>query len=139
MADSILGSTKKILGFDADDTGFDLDILTHINSAFVTLEQLGIGPDGGFAIEDDAATWDDYLKGDKRLNSVRTYVYLKVRLTFDPPATSFHLAALKEQIEQLEWRLNVKREGESWVDPTPVSTVEPEVVIVPSSQAWYSE
>ena len=122
MAESILNSTKKILGFEEDVTGFDLDILTHINSAFVTLEQLGIGPAGGFAIEDATPTWDDYLAGDPKLNSVKTYVYLKVRLVFDPPSTSFHLQAMKEQIEQIEWRLNVNRELTNWVDPNLTAT-----------------
>lgn len=139
MEQSILKSTKQILGFDADDAGYDLDILTHINSAFDTLEQLGIGPDGGYSIEDDTATWDEYLQGDKRLNSVRTYIFLKVRLLFDPPTTSFHLDALQKQIEQIEWRLNVKREEDSWTPPVPEVSSDPEVIIVPSDQAWYSE
>lgn len=139
MAGSILTDTKKILGFEEDDAGFDLDIMTHINTAFDTLEQLGIGPDGGFEIENADATWDDFLNGDKSLNSVKTYIFLRVRMIFDPPATSFHLNAMKEQIEQIEWRLNVKREGESWTPPVPVTQSDPEVIIVPSSQAWYSE
>lgn len=140
MAESILTSTKKILGFEADDTGYDVDILTHINSTFDTLEQMGIGPDEGFSIEDATPTWDDYLQGDPKFNSVKTYVYLKVRFLFDPPTTSFHLQAMKDQIEQLEWRLNTKREDTKWVPPVlPKSVVEPEVVIIPSNQAWYSE
>lgn len=139
MADSILNDTKKILGFEEDDTGFDLDIMTHINSALVTLEQIGIGPDGGFLIEDATATWDDFIEGDVRLNSVKTYLYLKVRLLFDPPATSFHLAAMKEQIEQIEWRLSVTREGDKWTEPVPRTPVDPEVIIIPSNQAWISE
>jgi hypothetical protein len=140
MADSILNTTKKILGFDEDDTSFDLDILTHINSAFDTLEQLGIGPAEGFSIEDAVPTWDDYLQGDPKFNSVRTYVFLKVRFLFDPPTTSFHLQAMKDQIEQFEWRLNAKREETKWVPgvPTPPVT-EPEVIVVPSNRAWYSE
>lgn len=140
MADSILTSTKKILGFEEDDSGYDLDILTHINTAFDTLEQLGIGPDGGFSIENSDPTWDEYLQGDPRLNSVRTYVFLRVRFLFDPPTTSFHLQAMQDQIKQFEWRLNVRREDTEWVPPVvPESTVEPEVVIIPSDQAWYSE
>lgn len=111
MSDSILNSTKKILGIGSDYEVFDLDIITHINSAFATLTDLGIGPDEGYMIEDDSATWGDYLKGDNRLNPVRTYVYLKVRVLFDPPTTSFAIEAINKQIAELEWRLNTYREG----------------------------
>jgi hypothetical protein len=116
---SILDSTKKILGLEADYTAFDLDILTHINTVFSDLQQLGIGPIEGFAIEDAEAEWDDFLAGDVTMNSVKTYMYLRVRLLFDPPTTSFHIASLKEQQQALEWRLNVIREGVSWTDPDP--------------------
>jgi hypothetical protein len=117
---SILNDTKKILQLADDYTAFDLDVLTHINTAFTTLNQLGIGPAEGFMIEDASAQWEDFLGGDPRLNSVKTYLYLKVRLVFDPPATSFHIAALEKQIEELEWRLNVQREGDTWVPPEPI-------------------
>lgn len=116
MSESILISTKKILGLEADYTPFDLDIITHINSVFSTLEQLGVGPEGGFMIEGDEATWGDFLGEDKRLNAVKTYVYLRVRLLFDPPGTSYLITALQEQARELEWRLNVTREGASWQD-----------------------
>jgi hypothetical protein len=124
---SILKSTKKILGIEADYTAFDLDVITHINSAFSTLTQLGIGPINGFMIEDDTATWGDFLgTSDLQLNNVKTYVYLKVRLVFDPPQTSFHLQAIKDQIQELEWRINVHREETAWTDPlVPVETVTP--------------
>ena len=115
MVDSILTSTKKVLGVTEDYTVFDADILMHINTMFATLNQLGIGPEGGFAIEDASATWDQYTNADMNLNSVKTYIYLRVRMLFDPPGTSFLLSAMNEQIKELEWRLNVKREGESWV------------------------
>lgn len=111
---SILDSTKKILGIDKSYKVFDLDILTHINSVFADLHQMGIGPDAGFAIEDDQATWDEFTAGDILLNAVKTYVYLRVRLLFDPPGTGFALNAMKEQVREHEWRLNVYREGESW-------------------------
>lgn len=118
METSILKSTKKILGIEATYTAFDLDVITHINSAFSTLTQLGIGPINGFMIEDDTATWGDFLgTSDLQLNNVKTYVYLKVRLVFDPPQTSFHLQAIKEQIQELEWRINVHREETAWTDP----------------------
>lgn len=123
MSNSILTSTKKILGIEDEYTAYDVDILMHINSVFSILNQLGIGPTDGFAIEDKVATWDTFLGDDPRLNSVKTYVYLRVRLLFDPPTTSYLIDAMKQQIQELEWRLNVQREGASWTDPTlPVST-----------------
>ena len=117
MTDSILNSIKKILGLDPLYTAFDLDILMHINTVFTTLNQLGIGPENGFAIEDDQATWVSFLGTDPRFNSVKTYVYLRVRMLFDPPTTSYLISAMKEQVSELEWRLNVQRESDSWIDP----------------------
>jgi hypothetical protein len=122
ISNSILTSTKKILGLAEDYDAFDVDILMHINSVFSTLNQLGIGPLAGFAIQDDTATWDDILEDDLRLNSVKSYMYIRVRLLFDPPATSFHISALKEQAQEIEWRLNTQREGDIWVPPVlPIS------------------
>lgn len=120
MNGSILDTTKKILGIEPDYTAFDSDILMHINSVFATLNQLGIGPDVGFAIEDRLPTWGDFLGTDLRLNSVKTYVYLRVRLLFDPPSTSYLITSMKEQVQEIEWRLNVHREGVSWANPNPV-------------------
>lgn len=117
---SILKSIKKVVGVGADDPSFDVDILMHINSIFSTLTQVGIGPDAGFAIEDDTPTWSTFLGDDPRLNSVKSYISLRVRLLFDPPTTSYVLNAWKEQIQEFEWRLNVHREGVSWTDPDPV-------------------
>lgn len=117
MSDSILVSTKKILGLDASYTAFDVDIIMHINSVFGTLNQLGIGPVNGFMIEDDTALWSTFIGSDLNLNAVKTYVYLRVRLLFDPPATSFHITAMENQIKELEWRLNVYRETRDWIDP----------------------
>lgn len=122
MSDSILTSTKKILGIAGDYDAFDLDIITHINSVFATLTQLGVGPVEGFMIEDSVAVWGDLLGADPRLNSVKTYVYLRVRMLFDPPATSHLVDAFKQQVQEFEWRLNVQREGESWVDPNPIAS-----------------
>lgn len=117
MSPSILNSTKKILGLEDDYTAFDADVIMHINSVFSTLNQLGIGPEEGFAIENSEAQWDDFLAGDVLLNSVKTYTYLRVRMLFDPPTTSYLLSTMKEQIQEIEWRLNVQREGESWTNP----------------------
>lgn len=115
MDDSILTSTKKILGLAEDYTAFDADIITHINAAFSTLTQLGIGPDEGFLIEDADTDWDEFIGTDKLYNSVKSYVFLKTKQLFDPATTSYVLASMEKQIAELEWRLNVTREGTEWV------------------------
>lgn len=117
MTDSILNSTKKVLGISADYDAFDIDILMHINSVFSTLNQIGIGPEFGYSIVDATPVWEDYLGGDLRINSVKTYVACKVRLIFDPPTTSFALDALKEIVREHEWRLSTQREYVTWVPP----------------------
>jgi hypothetical protein len=117
--DSILTSTKQALGLAEDYTAFDPDVIMHINSVFSTLNQLGIGPDLGFMIEDKEALWATFLGSDPRLNNVKTYVYLRVRMLFDPPQTGFHTTAMQEQIKELEWRINVQREDEKWIPPVP--------------------
>ena len=123
--DSILDSVKKTLGVDPSLTVFDADIIMHINTAFATLTQIGVGPSTGFANVDDSATWDEFiLNGDPTYNSVKTYVFLRVRLLFDPPATSYLINAYEKQVEELEWRLNVRRETDDWVDPNPPPPVE---------------
>ena len=114
MSNSILRSTKKVLGLDDSYTVFDEDVIMHINSVFSILNQLGIGPIDGFRIEDATALWSDFLGDDLNLNSVKTYVFIRVKLLFDPPGTSYLITAMNEQIKELEWRLNVKREGEQW-------------------------
>jgi hypothetical protein len=119
MEQSILISTKKILGIAEDYTVFDLDIITHINTAFSTLTQLGVGPAAGFMIEDETAVWDDFTVDDFQYNSVRSYVFLRTRLLFDPPTTSYLITAHEKQIQELEWRLNVHREETGWIDPDP--------------------
>lgn len=119
MEQSILTSTKKILGIAEDYTVFDLDIITHINTAFSTLTQLGVGPSPGFMIEDNIAVWADFMGADDQYNSVKSYVFLRVRQLFDPPTTSYLIAAQERQIQELEWRLNTYREASMWVDPNP--------------------
>lgn len=104
---SILSSTKKLLGVAEEYDVFDIDILTHINAAISTLHQLGIGPEAGLYVEDDSSTWSELLGTDPRLNIARTYIYQKVRLGFDPPATSFGIKAIQDQISEAEWRLSV--------------------------------
>lgn len=110
METSILKSTKKVLGLSEEYTAFDEDVLMHINGVFGTLHQLGIGPVNGFMIEDDTTEWEEYTTDLTILGMVKPYMVLKVKMLFDPPTTSFHLDAAKQQIEQLEWRLSVHRE-----------------------------
>ena len=106
--ESILTSIKKLLGIAEEYTQFDADIIMHINSVFTTLTQLGVGPSEGFYIEDDSAEWSDYISDMTKLQAVKTYMYLKVRLVFDPTSLgSATLAAYERQIQELEWRLNV--------------------------------
>lgn len=119
METSILNSTKKILGISEDYTAFDLDIITHINTAFSTLTQLGVGPSQGFMIQDDTEVWSDFIFDDYQYNSVKSYVFLRVRLLFDPPTTSYLIDAVERQIRELEWRLNVHREDDGWISPFP--------------------
>ena len=121
MLTSILTSVKKNLGLDVSYTAFDEDIIMHINSTFSTLEQLGVGPEGGFAISDATAEWASFIGTDARLNSVKTYVYLSVRLLFDPPSTSYLITAMEKQREEIGWRLNVTREEVIYTDPDPVT------------------
>lgn len=112
LEESILTSTKKILGISQDYSAFDLDIITHINSTFSTLNQLGVGPSDGFAIESAEAVWEDLGVPLAQLRMIKSYVYLKVRLIFDPPTTSFLLEAINKQIEEHEQRISWFREQE---------------------------
>jgi len=120
VSESILTSVKKILGIDDGYVVFDVDVTLHINSVFSTLQQLGIGPAEGFAIEDDTATWDDFLDGSLPFNAVKTYVCLRVKLLFDPPTTSYFIEAIEKQVKELEWRLNSVREETEWTEPVEV-------------------
>lgn len=128
MIQSILTSVKKTLGLDESYTAFDEDILMHINSTFGTLNQLGIGPEFGFAIEDADATWDAFIGTDPRLNSVKTYVCLCVRILWDRIEPGYLLEALKQQKLEYEVRLNMYREETKWINPFGL-TAEPPVVI----------
>ena len=109
--ESILTSIKKLLGPEEDYTHFDTDIVIHINTALFRLHQLGVGPKEGMTIKDKTQTWSEFFLDRTDLEAVKTYVYLKVRLVFDPPQTSFLLAAINDQIKELEWTLNVQAEG----------------------------
>ena len=106
--ESILTSVKKLLGIAEEYEHFDKDIIMHINSVFMTLTQLGVGPSKGFMITDSAASWDDFLLEDSgKLEAVKTYMGMKVRLMFDPPLASAAMEAMNRIISELEWRLNV--------------------------------
>lgn len=107
--ESILTSIKKMLGIDEEYTHFDADIIMHINSVFMILIQLGVGPEEGFVIEDDTSTWVDFIPeaNAAQLHAVKSYIYLKVKLIFDPPLSSAVIDSMNRQIAEFEWRLNV--------------------------------
>lgn len=111
---SILTSVKNVNGISKSDTTFDGEIILYTNAVFSVLCQLGVGPANGFSIEDDSLLWTDFIPESspkyKKLNDVKTYVGLKVKLVFDPPQNSSLLAALKEEVKELEWRINVEAE-----------------------------
>ena len=110
MQESILTSIKKLLGITADYQHFDADIIMHINSVFMILMQLGIGPTDGFSISDDSATWSDFLQTDTWLEAVKSYMYLRVRLLFDPPQNGTYMNAIEKQIDMFEWRCREEQE-----------------------------
>lgn len=109
--ESILTSIKKLLGISEDYTQFDSDLIMHINSVFLNLTQLGIGPASGFTIEDESTEWTDFVNNDAQLQAVKSYMYLKVKLLFDPPLSSAVIESTNRMIAELEWRLNVAAES----------------------------
>lgn len=110
MNDSILITIKKLLGLDEDYDAFDTDVIVHINTYLGVLNELGVGKEG-FTIDDESKTWDDFL-GDSpvSLNEVKTYIYLRVRQVFDPPASSVLSEVLNKQADELGWRMTTKVE-----------------------------
>jgi len=116
---SILQDIKKMLGIQKDFDYFDEELVLHINSAFFVLTQLGVGPEKGFSIVDDSEVWADFFQDQKEddLQAVKSYIYFKTRIAFDPPQTSYLIDNFKKQAEELEWRLNVKVEGMCEEDP----------------------
>lgn len=111
MGDSILVTIKKMLGLEDNYTPFDVDVMVHINAALMSLTQLGIGPKEGFTITDYTQTWSDFITNEVKLGAVKTYVYLKVKMVFDPPTNSYLMDAMKQQAEEIGWRLNVQAES----------------------------
>lgn len=110
--ESILDSVKRHIGIDVDETHFDFDIIIHINSVFSILHQMGVGPETTFSITDNKTIWDDFTD-DNDFNEVKTYMYLKVKMIFDPPSSSSVMEAYKRQIDELEWRLTVSASNKS--------------------------
>jgi len=108
--DSILTSVKKMLGIEEEYTHFDSDVTMHINSVMLSLNQLGVGPSTGFMITDSTETWSDLLLDRLDLIAAKTFIFLKVKLVFDPPSSGFVVDAMERQIKELEWRLNVQAE-----------------------------
>jgi hypothetical protein len=126
MEDSILTTIKKLLGLDEGYTVFDLDVITHINTAFSTLTQLGVGPSSGFMIQDETAVWSDYVMDDWEYNQIKTYIYLRTKQYFDPPTTRYTISSIDNMINEFAWRINVHREETGWVDPNPPDPVPPD-------------
>ncbi len=106
--DSILASIKERIGIAEDDNSFDTDIVDLINSAFADLNDIGVGPSDGFSISDKNDLWDDFSEDVRVLSSVKDFVYLTVKLTFDPPTQTSLLTSMENRLKKLEWRLNVK-------------------------------
>lgn len=106
--ESILNSIKKLLSIDEEETVFDTEIMIHINTVFSNLHQMGVGPETTFSIFDNTSTWTDFTDGNPDYNNVKTYMYLKVKLIFDPPSSSSVMEAFKRQADELEWRLTVE-------------------------------
>lgn len=109
MTDSILDTIKQMLGIPSSDTSFDTDIIVHINSVFMTLNQLGIGDDETvFSISDKTTEWSSFSSDISNYSELKSYIYLKVRLLFDPPGTSFLIDSMRKAIEESEWRLMIQ-------------------------------
>lgn len=108
MQESILTSIKKLLGITEDYKHFDTDIIMHINTVFMVLMQLGVGPKSGFRIVDEGEVWSDFLTSEQQLESVKTYTYLRVKMMFDPPQSGTVTQSMENLIKELEFRLNVE-------------------------------
>lgn len=114
--DSILDSVKKLLSIDPSYLAFDIDVTLHINSVFATLQQLGIGPASAFYITDNSTKWTDFIGVNPNIAFVKSYMFLRVKLLFDPPTTSFALQSFEKQIEEFEWRFTVAADEFARID-----------------------
>lgn len=110
LTESILTSIKKLLGIHEDDASFDNDVATHINSVFMILNQLGVGPETAFSISDKESVWSDFIPDANKIESVKTYIYLRVKLVFDPPSSSSAMESANRIISELEWRILTEAE-----------------------------
>lgn len=108
MDSSILNTIKRMLGLEEIETGFDIDIIVSINSAFMFLNQLGVGPTDCFVVTGNTETWGSFLTNNTNLEAVKSYIYLKVRMMFDPPSSSTLNAAFERQLNELEFRLMIQ-------------------------------
>lgn len=111
--ESILTTIKKLLGIDESYTQFDTDIIVHINSVFMTLNQIGVGPSEGFSIMDEYSTWEDFMGDKPYLGSVKSYMYLRVKLLFDPPLSSSAVDSITKLADEFQWRLQVAAENDT--------------------------
>lgn len=117
---SILDTIKKLIGLDKDYGAFDLDLIVAINSSFTILRQLGVGPTSEYSISGPDETWSDFFDSKKQISLAKSYIYLRARLLFDPPASGSLLDAIKQQISEFEWRLTIQAETELDVAPEPI-------------------
>jgi hypothetical protein len=137
--DSILDSVKKVLGFESEYTAFDLDVTMFINAAFGSLQQLGIGSSTGFYISDNTTLWPQYISQLSYLGMVQTYIFMSAKLAFDPPGNSFGIDAIKYQLEQLAWRINVAVEAlNPPTDPFLSTDTESEIVEGGILKNWFA-
>ena len=111
MNESILTSIKAQLGIQEDYTAFDPQLIMHINSVLMVLNQLGVGPTAGFVISDKTSVWSDFLSSDKNLEATKSYIGMKVKMLFDPPTTSVVADSMNRMINEFEWRLNAEAEN----------------------------
>ena len=111
MNDSILISIKKLLGLGAECSDFDQDILMHINTALANLVQMGVGPENGFIVRDETAKWSDFIGDTNKLEQVKSDVYLRVKLLFDPPNNATLIESTNRMIAELEWRMYTEQGG----------------------------
>lgn len=109
-ANSILDTTKQMLGIPPEDTAFDIDVIAGINSVFMSLNQFGVGPEEGFSISDNTAVWEDFLDDLTLFGGLKNYIQLKVKLYFDPPGTSFAVTSIENLISELEERMKLQVE-----------------------------
>lgn len=107
MIESVLLSVKHQLGINEDDTSFDVDLINCINMALNTLTQIGLQPEEGVRITDVEDTWDSILEDDPMLETIKTYIFMKVKLAFDPPQSGGLIDVYKSQIAEMEWRLGI--------------------------------